>query len=143
MRLIGLGFLVLIAGCGVVQKVRDIGVAPVPEPIILPSRTAVPQFAAFEIDTVIVAMDDGLQCRGPSGAALGAAGWSGTFVECPYPYSYAVELAAGTVAGREFLEEVPVDVIVKDGEVPFRPLVTVLITDTDGRRYRFQSLTGF
>jgi hypothetical protein len=130
-------------GCGVVQKVCDIGTEPVPEPLILPDRTARPEFVAYEIETVIVGMDDGTQCRGPAGASLGSAGWTGTLVECPYPYVYAVELAAGTTAGREFLEPVSDDVVVEDGAVPFRPLVTVVITDTDGRRFRFQSVNGF
>lgn len=143
MRWIAYCLVWLVCGCGAVQQVREIGKPPVPEPVILPDRAARPDFVVFEIDTVIVGMDDGLQCRGSSGAALGAAGWSGTLQECPYPYAYAVELAAGTAAGREFLEQVSDDVIVEDGEVPFRPLVTVLITDTEGRRFRFQSLNGF
>ncbi len=135
--------LIVMTGCGVVRKVRDIGTEPVPEPIAIPDRIARPEFAVFEIETVIVGMDDGIQCRGPAGASLGAAGWTGTLEECPYPYTYAVELAAGATAGREFLEPAPADIVVEDGEVPFRPFVTVVITDTEGRRFRFQSANGF
>jgi hypothetical protein len=54
-----------------------------------------------------------------------------------------VELAAGTTAERAYLEEVTADIVIGEGEVPFRPLVQVIITDSDGRRFRFQSITGF
>ena len=142
MRLI-LCLALVLSGCGVVQKVRDFGTEPVPDLPVLPDRVARPNFVAFEIETVLVGMDDGTQCRGTAGAALGSAGWTGVLAECPYPYPYAVELAAGTTAERAFLEEVPAEIVVEDGDVPFRPLVSVIITDTDGRRYRFQSVTGF
>jgi hypothetical protein len=133
----------VLSGCGVVQKVRDIGTEPVPDLPVLPERVARPNFVAFEIETVLVGMDDGTQCRGTAGAALGSAGWSGVLSECPYPYPYAVELAAGTTAERAYLEEVAADIVVEEGDVPFRPLVQVIITDTEGRRFRFQSITGF
>ena len=133
----------MLSSCGVIQSVRDVRYEEVPEVIPLPERLAVPTAVVFDIDTVIVGMDDGTQCRGPAGAALTAGGWTGGLVECPYPYRYAVELAAGTTAGREFLEPTTTSVFVEEGEVPFRPLVTVIITDTTGQRFRFQSINGF
>ena len=85
-----------LSGCGVVQKVRDIGYEEVPEVRPIPDRVSRPNFVAFEIETVLVEMADGSVCRGSAGAALGASGWSGVLSECPYAYQYAVELAADT-----------------------------------------------
>lgn len=142
MRVLFIGCCVL-AGCGVAQSVRDLGYEEVPDIAPIPERSAIPAAVVFEGDSVIVAMNDGAECLGSAGALLSPAGWTGRLSECAYPYRYAVELAAGTVAGRVFLEPASLDILVAEGEVPFRPFVTVLITDAAGQRYRFQTADGF
>ncbi|MEM9584410.1 MAG: hypothetical protein AAGA08_14980 [Pseudomonadota bacterium] len=110
----------------------------------LPARLARPAFAVVDGPRVIVGMDDGAQCLGNAGGSFTAAGWTGTLSECPYAYSYAVALAAGTPAGEIALEEVTGPVLpLEEGEVPFRPFVSLRVTDQTGQSYRFESAAGF
>ena len=108
-----------------------------------PERLARPTFVVVQGDRIVVGMDDGTQCLGTAGANFAAAGWTGVFSECPYPYTYAVALSAGTPAGDlELLEAGPV-LPLEEGEVPFRPIATVRITDTSGVSYSYESADGF
>lgn len=114
----------------------------VPDP--LPERIARPAFVVVDGDRIIAEMSDGVQCLGNAGGSFTAAGWTGTFSDCPYPYTYAVALAAGTPARQIPLAEVTtLTVPLEDGEVPFRPIASVRITDTAGQSYRFESAEGF
>ncbi|RLJ59088.1 hypothetical protein BCF46_1230 [Litoreibacter meonggei] len=113
----------------------------VPEP--RPERETRPVQVALDADAVLVAMDDGSQCLGAAGAAGRANGWTGTLAECPYPYTYEVVLAAGTLPGQVPLQEVQSAVLIDEAEVPFRPLVVVTVTDLNGKPYRFESSAGF
>jgi hypothetical protein len=109
-----------------------------------PERLARPVFVVVEGDRIIAEMDDGAQCLGNARAAFTAAGWTGTLSECPYPYTYAVALAAGMPADVIPLNEViGVPLPSEEGEVPFRPIASVRITDTGGFTYRFESAEGF
>ncbi len=110
----------------------------------LPARLAQPAFAVLDGTRVIVGMDDGAQCLGNAGASFTAAGWTGTLSECPYNYTYAVALSAGTPAGEIPLDPVTWPILpLDDGEVPFRPVVSLRITDQAGQSYRFESAEGF
>ena len=113
----------------------------VPEP--RPERETRPVQVALDSDAVLVAMDDGSQCLGSAGAAGRANGWTGTLAECPYPYTYEVVLAAGTLPGQVVLQEVLGSALIDETEVPFRPLVVVTVTDQNGKPYRFESSAGF
>lgn len=116
------------------------------EEITLPDqRLARPVFVVLETDAVIVVMDDQVQCQGPSrGQAASGGGWTGTLKECPYRYTYAVQLAAGAPSGRIQLQEVFAPPLPpEDGEVPFRPLAAVIVTDSVGQSYRFETPEGF
>lgn len=110
----------------------------------LPPRFARPAFAVLEGPRVIVGMDDGAQCLGNAGGSFTAAGWTGTLKECPYAYTYAVALSAGTPAGEVPLNAVTGPVLpLEEGEVPFRPVASLRITDQTGQSYRFESAEGF
>ncbi len=109
-----------------------------------PDRLARPAFVVVDGDRIIVEMDDQSQCLGNAGGSFAAAGWTGLLTECPYPYTYAVALAAGTPGRQIPLNEVTGPVLPLDeGEVPFRPIASVSITDTNGQSYRFESAEGF
>lgn len=109
-----------------------------------PERLARPTFVVLQGDRIIVGMDDGFECLGAAGASFTAAGWTGVFGECPYPYTYAVALSAGTPAGDiELLESTAPALPLEEGEVPFRPIASVQITDTAGQSYRYESAAGF
>lgn len=114
-------------------------------PAPLPARATVPIAVAIEGDTVLVGMDDLQQCRGNAGAAATSGnGWTGTLAECAYPYTYEVVLAAGTPPGFVQLDPVETTGLPSaEGEVPFRPIAVVTITDLQGRGYRFESVDGF
>jgi len=114
-------------------------------PVPLPERATRPVAVAIDGDTVLVGMDDLMQCRGNAGsAALAGNGWTGTLTECDYPYTYEVVLAAGTPAGFVQLGEVSATSLSSDeGEVPFRPIAVVTVTDLLGQSYRFESADGF
>jgi hypothetical protein len=138
-----------LGGCGVVERTIDKfrydrtgdDVAPPPPP---PLQLAAPNFAVLDPEAVVVEMSDGTQCRGNSGAGLKAAGWSGTLTECPYPYAYSVELAAGYVSQRAWLDPVSAEPkVLEEGEVPFRPIATLVVTASDGSMFRFESREGF
>ncbi|EPX81209.1 hypothetical protein [Litoreibacter arenae] len=132
-----------VSGCGFLRDtIFDRG-EPFEAPVLPPERLTRPVSVELEADAVLVAMDDATQCLGAAGAAGIANGWTGTLVECPYPYTYEVVLAAGTLPGRVLLEEVMAPVIVDDTTVPFRPLAVVTITDPSGQSYRFESGAGF
>lgn len=114
--------------------------------IALPSeRSARPTFVVLETEVVIVVMEDDAQCIGPSrGQGSVRGGWTGTLQECPYAYTYSVEIAAGAPSGSIVLNEVIPDPLpVNDGQPTFRPLAAVLITDTFGRSYRYETAEGF
>lgn len=113
----------------------------VPEP--QPERQARPVLVALDANAVVVEMDDRSQCLGAAGAAGRANGWTGTLAECPYPYTYEVVLAAGTLSGQVVLQEVFGSTIVDENEVPFRPLVVVTVTNFSGQPFRFESSAGF
>jgi hypothetical protein len=118
---------------------REITLPPPP-----PERLARPVFVVVEGDRIIVEMDDGAQCLGPARDAFSPAGWTGTFTECAYPYTYAVALALGSPAEPIVLNEVVgTPLPLEEGEVPFRPIASVRITDTAGFSYRFESAEGF
>ncbi len=110
----------------------------------LPNRLARPAFAVLDGARVIVGMDDGAQCLGNAGGSFTAGGWTGTLSECPYAYTYAVALSAGTPAGEIPLNEVTGPIVPLDeGEIPFRPVASLRNTDQSGQSYRFQSAQGF
>lgn len=136
MRLVVLTMLVL-AGCG-----RFSPEPPEIAPPLPPQNLAPPIAAVIDPDALIVEMGDFSRCRGPRGAG-GSAGWSGTLVECLYPYTYAVELNAGGFSERLFLSQVTGRPRPQDGETPFRPVAVVTITDHRGRSYRFETAEGF
>ncbi len=134
----------MLTGCDRVREiVRPGATEGITLPPPLPDRDARPVLAVLENDAVFVDMDDGTQCLGASGAALSSAGWSGTLRECPYGYSYQVELAAGTLPDRVFLEPRSGSGLVDEDSVPFRPLVRLSITDFLGTRHVFESEAGF
>ncbi|WP_298261448.1 hypothetical protein [uncultured Litoreibacter sp.] len=132
-----------VSGCGFLRDVLFDRRAPFETPAPQPEREARPVLVALEADAVLVGMDDTVQCLGSAGAAGRANGWTGTLSECPYPYTYEVVLAAGTLPGRVVLQEVINPLIVDDAEVPFRPLAVVTVTDPNGQSYRFESAAGF
>lgn len=145
--------LLVFAGCDsspsdVVDGVLDRALNRPSTEVILPppppDRVARPVFVVVEGTRIIAQMEDGLQCLGNAGGSFSAAGWTGVLAECPYPYTYAVALAAGSPAGPIPLNPVTTPVLpLEDGEVPFRPIATVRVTDTDGQSYRFESAEGF
>jgi len=107
-------------------------------------RAARPNVVVLDTDAVIIVMDDGAQCLGPARARASAgSGWTGTLTECPYLYSYQVQLNAGAASGQIQLQEVLIGGVVDEDAPPFRPIAVVLITDTLGRAYRFESTEGF
>lgn len=109
-----------------------------------PERLARPTFVVVQGDRIVVGMDDGAQCLGNAGGDFTAAGWTGVFSECEYPYTYAVALAAGTPGGDLDLNEVTGPALpLAEGAVPFRPIAAVRITDTAGQSYRYESAEGF
>jgi len=116
---------------------------PFEVPAPLPERQARPAVVALEADAVLVGMDDYVQCLGSAGAASRPNGWTGTLTECPYPYTYEVVLAAGTLPGQVLLQEAFGTELIDEAEVPFRPLAVVTITDLTGQSYRFESSAGF
>lgn len=137
--------LAVIPGC---DRVRDFIRPGAPQELSLPppppARDARPVLAVLENDSVIVEMDDGVQCLGSSGAALSSSGWSGTLGECPYGYFYQVQLAVGTLPTTVFLQpSPPFEPNAPEGEVPFRPLVRLIVTDFLGVQHRFESQDGF
>lgn len=104
-----------------------------------------PNLAFVDTDAVLIVMDDGAQCVGPSrGQAALTGGWTGTLLECPYSYTYAVELAAGAPSGQIQLFEVLEPPLPADEDaIPFRPIARVLVTDAIGRVFRFETQAGF
>ena len=109
-----------------------------------PDRIARPAFVVVDGDRIIVEMDDQTQCLGNARGSFAASGWTGTFSECPYPYSYSVALSAGTPARQIPLAAVTsLPLPLEEGEIPFRPIASVRITDTAGQSYRFESAEGF
>lgn len=141
------------ASCGLIEdrvvdpvldRVLERPSGPITLPPPPPSRLARPVFVVVDGDRLVVEMDDGAQCIGGAGGTFSAAGWTGQLTECPYTYSYAVALAAGSPAGALELGEVTGPVLpAAEGEVPFRPLATAQITDTSGFTYRYESAAGF
>lgn len=145
MRVFGLILIALsLCGCERLQN----RYFPQPEPKLedlqpAVARDARPDFVVLGTSTAIVVMNDGAQCLGPARAVPGT-GWTGVLTECPYPYSYQVQLNAGAVSGQIQLQEVPaLGGVVDESEAPFRPIAVVLVTDSIGRRYRFESVDGF
>lgn len=133
-----------VSGCEFLQDVFFDRSRAFEVPVALPERQTRPVLVALEAGAVLVAMDDTVQCLGSAGAAGAANGWTGTLSECPYTYTYEVELAAGTLPGRVVLQEVLGNSLLPDEqEVPFRPLAVVTITDQLGQAYRFESSAGF
>ncbi len=108
-------------------------------------RDARPDLVVLETAAVIIVMDDGAQCIGPARERAGTGqGWTGKLTECAYPYSYQVQLNAGAVSGQLQLQEVSaLGGVVDEDAPPFRPIAVVLMTDTIGRSYRFESIEGF
>lgn len=147
MRIVGLLFIALLLGA--CERLQD-RYFPRPEPKLedfepIVERDTRPGFVVLDTSTVIVVMDDGAQCLGParSRATFGS-GWTGTLTECPYPYSYQVQLNAGAVSNQIQLQEVLGSSGVIDENAPvFRPIAVVLVTDSIGRTYRFESAEGF
>jgi len=144
MSLVGCGFLNDRFVEPVVDRVLERPSGPITLPPPPPNRLARPVFVLVDGDRLIVEMDDGAQCIGGARGAFSAAGWTGQLTECPYTYSYAVALAAGSPAGALELGEVTGPVLpAAEGEVPFRPIATAQITDTSGVTYRYESAAGF
>jgi len=128
----------------VVDRVLERPSGPITLPPPPPSRLARPVFVLLEGDRIIVEMDDGAQCLGGARGGFSASGWTGQLTECPYPYNYAVALAAGSPAGAIELGQVSSPVLpAEEGEIPFRPIATAQITDTSGFTYRYESAAGF
>ena len=128
----------------VVDRVLERPSGPITLPPPPPSRLARPVFVLLDGDRIIVEMDDGAQCLGSARGGFLASGWTGQLTECPYPYNYAVALAAGSPAGALELGAVAGPVrSTPEGQVPFRPIATAQITDTSGFTYRYESAQGF
>ncbi|MEM6595558.1 MAG: hypothetical protein AAF672_12285 [Pseudomonadota bacterium] len=109
-----------------------------------PERLVQPVFAVVDGNRLIAEMADGVQCVGLSRQVIPGAGWSGTLAECPYPYRYQVALAAGAPTGAIPLNPVTDPILpAEEGEIPFRPIAEVRITDSIGVVYRFESTEGF
>ena len=108
-----------------------------------PARLGRPILAVVENESIRVEMDDGQICLGSAGDAFASNGWSGTLTECEYAYPYAVELAVGTLPDQIFVEPVATSGIIEEKEVQFRPFATVIVTDTVGETFRFESAGGF
>jgi hypothetical protein len=132
-----------VSGCGFLRDVFFDRNPPFEAPAPQPERETRPVLVALEADAVLVSMEDTTQCLGGAGAAGRANGWTGTLTECPYPYTYEVVLAAGTLPGRVVLQEVIIQTLVDEAEVPFRPLAVVTVTNLNGQSYRFESAAGF
>lgn len=132
------------SGCELLQDIFFDRSSAFEAPVPLPTRLTRPVLVALEVDTVLVGMDDMTQCLGSAGAASRGNGWTGSLTECPFPYTYEVVLAAGSMPGRVILNEVVGNSLPsEEQEIPFRPLATVTITDTNGQGYRFESSAGF
>ncbi|MCY4335794.1 MAG: hypothetical protein OXC60_14145 [Litoreibacter sp.] len=109
-----------------------------------PERLTPPVFAVVDGNRLIAEMADGSQCVGLSGQVIPGAGWSGTLAECPYPYRYQVSLAAGAPTGAIPLNPVTGPILpAEEGDIPFRPIAEVRITDSSGVVFRFESQDGF
>ncbi|SHF81094.1 hypothetical protein BDE40_0457 [Litoreibacter halocynthiae] len=132
-----------VSGCEFLRDMFFDRGQPFETPAPQPERQTRPVLVALEADAVLVGMDDTTQCLGAAGAAGRANGWTGTLAECPYPYTYEVVLAAGTLPGRVVLQEVIGPTIIDETVVPFRPLAVVTVTDAIGQSYRFESSAGF
>ena len=132
-----------VSGCGFLRDVFFDRSKPFEAPAPQPERETRPVLVALEAGAVLVGMDDTTQCLGNAGAAGRPNGWTGTLTECPYPYTYEVVLAAGTLPGRVVLQEVVGQTIIDETEVPFRPLAVVTVTNLSGQSFRFESSAGF
>lgn len=132
-----------VSGCEFLRDAFFDRRAPFEVPAPLPTREPRPVVVALEDDAVLVGMDDTTQCLGAAGAAVRSNGWTGMLAECPYPYTYEVALAAGTLPGRVVLQEVIREVIIDENAVPFRPLAVVTVTNLSGQSFRFESSAGF
>lgn len=140
-----LGCLAMLGGCDwVLDRALNRPDTTITLPPPAPERLARPTFVVVQGDRIIVGMDDGVQCLGAAGPSFTAAGWTGLLSECPYPYTYAVALSAGTPASDiDLLEVTGPSLPAEEGEVPFRPIAAVRITDTGGQSYRYESAEGF
>ncbi|SDX36437.1 hypothetical protein [Litoreibacter albidus] len=132
-----------VSGCEFLRETFFDRSPPFEAPAPQPERETRPVLVALDADAVLVGMDDTVQCLGSAGAAGRANGWTGTLTECPYPYTYEVVLAAGTLPGRVVLQEVLGPAVVDDAAVPFRPLAVVTVTNLSGQSFRFESSAGF
>lgn len=111
-----------------------------PDP--LPPRDGIPVFAVLDGDAVQVEMDDGFVCLGSAGDNLRSNGWTGNLTECPYEYSYSVQLALGTSSDRVVLQPVESSGVTQE-EIVFRPVASLVVVDFIGREYRFEAGDGF
>ncbi|PTX54093.1 hypothetical protein C8N43_2898 [Litoreibacter ponti] len=134
-----------LAGCEFLSDVLFDRGARFEPPVPPPARATRPVAVAIDGDTALVGMDDLQQCRGNAGSSAAAGnGWTGTLSDCDYPYTYEVVLAAGTPPNFVQLNEVfGPQLPPAEGEVPFRPIAVVTVTDLAGQSYRFESAEGF